>query len=32
VTVAPGTNAVSTLSPTGDVLVKFGVSGTFQIG
>jgi hypothetical protein len=32
VTVAPGTNTVSTLSPSGDVLVKFGVTGTFQVG
>jgi hypothetical protein len=32
VTVAPGTNTVSTDSPTGDVIVKFGVTGTFQVG
>ena len=32
VTIAPGSNSVSTLSPSGDILCSFAVTGTVQIG
>ena len=32
VTVAPGTNTVSTDGPTGDVIVTMNVTGTLQVG
>ena len=32
VTVAPGTNSVSTDSPTSDVIVTMNVTGTIQVG